>query len=92
MVKGEPLVIVEMLSNSQPEDHSRTRGLASQPSSWRWRSWAALTLKAWATSKLDGPFSGWVSKGFCGRVSARAPVEPVPPTTALESSRDFDQV
>ena len=55
------------------------------------RSWATLRLKLWVASKFDGPFSGWVSKGFWVTPDATAPVEPVPPlpTTRLVLSMRF---
>src|ERR1019366_8462277 len=90
-VNGEPELMLEMLSNSQP---SVTFLLMAcrKPMLSRCMSWATLRPKPWATSKVDGPFSGCVSKGFCGLAWTTAPVEPVLPKTMLVSSMDLPQV
>ena len=82
-MKGEPELMLDMLSSSQLSVTFLPIG-RRRPMLSRCISWATLRLKPLVTSKDDGPFSGWVLYGFWG--------EPWAMMIPLTSSIDLLQV
>jgi hypothetical protein len=89
-VKGEPELMLEMLSSSQPPYFSADGAQQLRA--------VEMQVLGQAQAEAIGHIEGrraffWMRvKGFCGKPEATAPVEPVPPITWLVSSMDLLQV